>query len=53
MAAFDPSKCDGGGKSVGNMGLLTSGKIGSTQSDISNSQQHCCQQEGHQGEVGR
>lgn len=41
MAAFDPIKCGGGSKSVGNMELLILGKIGITQSDISNSWQHC------------
>lgn len=41
MTAFDAIKCGGGGKSVGNMELLILGKIGTTQSDISNSWQHC------------
>lgn len=41
MTAFDPIKCGGGGKSAGNMELLILGKIGTTQSDISNSWQHC------------
>lgn len=37
MIAFDPIKCGGCDKSVGNMELLILGKIGITQSDISNS----------------
>lgn len=41
MTAFDPIKCGGSGKSVGNMELLILAKIGTTQSDISNSWWHC------------
>lgn len=41
MTASDPMKYGGDGKTIGNMELLISGKIGIPQSDINNSWQHC------------